>query len=195
MPSIQDIADQLNAKLDQINQNTASEVTVSTAIKNEIAVTNTHLANIEGILGVDLANISQGIFVLEEIGMIELTYLDYMRRQNDTMICLLQNSNEMLCGITRKFTKLLDLTTQELQLMRKMEGIEERVHSPEAADYDRLQALQAEMEECCPPDEPPIEPCPPPCERPSFRQPAPLNTDWRPLPTPTGKGTGGGRPG
>jgi len=185
MTTIQDVADQINAKLDQINQNTAAEVTTSNAIKGEIAVTNTYLANIENTLGIDLANISQGIYVVTELQKVEIAYLDYMRRQNDTIICLLENNNDLLCGITRKFTKLLDLTSQQLTLVRKLEGIEERAHAAEAADYDRLLALKSEIEECCPPEQPPPEPCPPACDKPGFRVPDP-KVDWKPLDTPRG---------
>lgn len=166
MPSIQDVADQINAKLDQINQNTADTVAVSNGIRNDIQTGVAVLAN--------------GLFAIWETQKVTNSILDHHSDQNDTIICLLENTNELLCGMTRKLTHQLDLSEQLLKSMKRVEGIAERVQPAAAGDYDRLVALQAQMLECCPPDEVKPEPCPEAC---AVRPPKPYQPkgqDWKP---------------
>jgi hypothetical protein len=195
MPSIQDVADQINAKLDLINQNTtntaqntANTVAVAQDIKNEMVQANNRLNAIDNDLLTGFANLSQGLFAISELQKVSIALLDANRQQNDTIICLIENSNELLCGITRKLTRQLDLSAATLTSVNRIEGIAERSHAGEAADYDRHTALQAEIEACCPPDEERPEPCPEACEKPSFRPPSPKGRDWKPLPTPKDSG-------
>lgn len=191
MPSIQDVADQINAKLDLIDQNTtntaqntANTVAVAQDIKNEMAQANNRLNAIDNDLLAGFANVSQGLFAIAELQSVSNALLDANRQQNDTIICLIENSNELLCSITRKLTQQLDLSAATLTSVNRIEGIAVRSHSGEAADYDRHIALQEEIEACCPPDEREPEPCPEPCKTPKFRPFSPKGQDWKPLPTP-----------
>lgn len=184
MPSIQDVADQINAKLDGIANNTATTASNTNAIKNGVNTTNTKLTLIDGHLQAGFANLSQGLFSLIELEKVAIALADHNRKQNDTIICLLENSNELLCGITRKLTRQLDLSEGILDSTRRIEGIQERAHAGEAADFDRLGALNDKIEQCCPPDEPPLEPCPEPCRKSDYRPTSPKGQDWTPLPNP-----------
>ena len=192
MPSIQDVADQINAKLDTISTNTASTASNTSAIKTGVNTTNTKLTGIDQTLTqidahlqAGFTNISQGIFALTELEKVAVALADQNRKQNDTIICLLEHSNEMLCGITRKLTRQLELSEGILRSTRRIEGIEERVHPGEAADYDRLGVLNGKIEECCPPERPPLEPCPDACPKSDYRPVSPKGQDWKPLPTPS----------
>jgi hypothetical protein len=98
MPSIQDVADQINAKLDQITQNTADTTAVAKDIRNELSQANTRLSTIDDGLKVGFANLSQGLFAITELQKVEIGLPDHNREHNDTIICLLENSNELLCG-------------------------------------------------------------------------------------------------
>jgi hypothetical protein len=191
MPSIQDIADQVNAKLDNITTNTADTAANTNAIKNGVNTTNTKLTGIDqkltlidGHLQAGFANLSQGIFALTELEKAQLVLAEHNRKQNDTIICLLENSNEMLCGITRKLTRQLELSEGILTSVDRIAAIEERVHAAEAADYDRLNDLQDKIEICCPPPRTPPERCPEPCPTSDFVPPKPKGQDWKPLPVP-----------
>ena len=191
MPSIQDVADQINAKLDQITtntdetaDNTANTVAVANDIKNQLIQANARLTAIDGNLSSGFANLSQGLFAISELHKVEIGLLDHHRKQHDTIICLLENSNELLCGITRKFTEQLRLSSESLRSTQRIEGMLERVHAAQASDYDRLQALNGKIERCCPPDAPPIERCPEACDKPDFRPRKPEGQDWQPLPSP-----------
>jgi hypothetical protein len=191
MPSIQDIADQINAKLDSISantgitaSNTANILIVTQDIRSGVQQVNGQLSTITNVLGVGFANLSQGLFAIAELQRVTNALLEHNRHQNDTIICELTHANEQLCGISRKFTYQLELGKATLASVKRIEGIAERTHAAAAADYDRLQALQRNIEECCPPDRPPPEPCPEPCPRPDYNPHRPAGQDWQPLPNP-----------
>lgn len=186
MPSIQDVADQINAKLDQINLNTVNTATAAGEIKTELVQANHQLSAIDHDLQVGFANLSQGLFALSELQRLSISLQDHNRKQNDTIICLLENSNELLCGMTRKLTRQLELSEAMLASAQRLEGISERVSPGEAADYDRHAALQAQIEECCPPEKADLEPCPEACDKPGYRANPPKGQDWTPLPPPKG---------
>jgi hypothetical protein len=179
-----DVADQINAKLDTISTNTANTAANTAATKNAVDQTNARLTALDGHLQAGLANVSQGLFFLSELTKVEIALADQNRKQNDTIICLLENSNELLCDITRKLTRQLELTEGVLKAVERVAAIEERVHASEAADYDRLTKLRHQIETCCPPPERPLEPCPEPCPKSDYVPPAPKGGDWKPLETP-----------
>jgi hypothetical protein len=184
MPSIQDVADQINARLDQINTNTSNTATNTANIHNDLVQTNNRLNQVNNTLTAGFANISQGIFALLQVQLAALGLLDHNRQQNDTIICELANSNNLLCNIMRKLGHQLQLSEASLKSVLRIEGIVERVHCCEAADFDRDLELIKKMEECCPPKKRPEEPCPERCSVPPFRERQPTGQDWRPLPAP-----------
>ncbi len=184
MPSIQDVADQINARLDQVATNTANTAQNTADIRNELVQTNSRLSQIDNTLAVGFSNLSQGLFALLQVQLAALDLLDHNRKQNDTIICELVNSNELLCNITRKLGRQLRLSEASLKSVERIEGITERVHCCEAAEYDRNRDLIRKMEECCPPKQVPEERCPEVCKTPIFRERQPSAQDWKPLPAP-----------
>jgi hypothetical protein len=175
MPSLQDIADQANAKLDTLINNTA-------ATAQNTAATDQHVQ-------AGFANLSQGVFLVTELQKVANALLDQNRKQNDTIICLIENSNELLCGMTRKLTRQLALSEATLKLIDRLEGVTARAHPAEAGDYDRDAAMQAKIEVCCPPPQQPLEACPEECPKPPFRPVDPKGGGWHPLPTQAGPAT------
>jgi hypothetical protein len=184
MPSIQDVADQINARLDQVATNTANTAQNTADIRNELVQTNSRLSQIDNTLGVGFANLSQGLFALLQVQLVALDLLDHNRKQNDTIICELVNNNELLCNIMRKLGHQLRLSEASLKTVERIAGITERVHCCEAAEYDRNRDLIRKVEECCPPEQVPEEKCPEVCKTPTFRERQPSGQDWKPLPTP-----------
>ena len=177
MPSIQDVADQINAKLDSINNNTAQTVTRLNTIDNRLNTIDNHLQ-----AGVnELAN---GIFAIFELLKVTNSILDHHTNQNNTIICELKNTNDLLCGITRKLTTQLDLSEQMVQSLKRVEGIAERTQPAAAGDYDRDLETNKRISECCPPPEPKPEPCPNPCAVTEPRPHRPQGQDWKPTPPP-----------
>jgi hypothetical protein len=184
MPSIQDVADQINVKLDLINQNTAATVSVGNSIRTDIAQVNAKLNTLDGDLQAGTTSITNGLFAIWELQKATKAVLDHHTKQNDTIICLIENSNELLCGITRKLTRQLDVSEQLLKALKRVEGIAERTQPGAAGDFDRLSEIQKELRECCPPEEPKLEPCPEACR---VSKPEPYNPkgqDWKPMSNP-----------
>jgi hypothetical protein len=184
MPSIQDVADQINARLDQINTNTANTAQNTADIRNELVQTNNRLNQVNNTLAAGFANLSQGLFALLQVQLAALGLLDQNRQQNDTIICELANSNDLLCNIMRKLGRQLRVSEASLKAVVRIEGIIERVHCCEAGDYDRNFELIRKMQECCPPEEVPEEGCPERCRVPVFRERQPTGQDWQPLSSP-----------
>lgn len=191
MPSIQDVADQINARLDQVAantadtaQNTADNVAVSKDIRDELIQSNNRLAQIDNTLNLGFSNISQGLFTLVQLQLVALNLLDHHRKQNDVIICELVNNNKLLCNIKRKMGIQLQLSKQSLESTERIEGILERVYSSEAADYDRKLEIEQKIEDCCPPEPPRKEKCPEVCKTPDYKQRKPQGLEWKPLPTP-----------
>ena len=191
MPSIQDVADQINARLDQVAtntantaQNTADNLAVSQDIRTELVQANGRLAQIDNTLATGFSNLSQGLFTLIQVQLAALGLLDHNRQQNDTIICELVNNNALLCNIMRKLGHQLEVSEASMKFIERIEGITGRVHCGEAADYDRNLDLAQKIQACCPPKPTPEEKCPEVCKAPVYRERKPSDQDWRPLPTP-----------
>jgi hypothetical protein len=184
MPSIQDVADQINARLDQVATNTANTAQNTADIRNRLDLTNSRLAQIDSTLATGLANLSQGLFAILQVQLVALELLDQNRKQNDTIICELRNANQLLCNMMRKLGRQLRVSEATLKSVLRIEGIAERAHCCEAADYDRNRELTQRLEECCPPKPVPEEACPEVCAAPPYREHHPGGLDWKPLPPP-----------
>lgn len=183
MPSIQDVADQINAKLDSINNNTAATVSVGNGIRSDLADTNAKLDTLDAHLQAGVQVLASGLYAIWELQKVTNSILEHHSDQNDTIICLLENTNELLCGMTRKMTRQLDLSEKQLTSLLRIEGISERVHAEAAGDYDRQAELDAKILECCPPEPPRPERCPERCEVPEHKPYKPKGQDWRNRPT------------
>lgn len=184
MPNLQDVADQINARLDQVATNTANTADNTADIRNELVQVNSRLLQIDNTLATGFSNLSQGLFALIQVQIIAAGLLDHNRKQNDTIICELANSNELLCRILRTLGRQLRVGEAAQASLARIEGIDERVHALEAADIDRHRALLDEVQACCPPEPPPQEPCPDVCPPPVYRDRQPSGQDWKPLPPP-----------
>ncbi len=180
MTSIQEVADQINAKLDNINTNTSQSVTIENQIKGELATISNQVSVLDGHLQSGLANLAEGLFAIWEVDKAQLVELRTHTEQNDTIICLLTNTNELLCGITRKLSSQLELSRSIDTSLNRVEGIAERTEADAAGDYDRLQALTERVEHCCPDEQTPPEPCPEGCKVPDRRPYRPEGQDWKP---------------
>jgi len=184
MPNLQDVADQINARLDQIATNTADTANNTADIRSELVQTNSRLTQIDATLTAGFSNLSQGLFALIQVQIIAAGLLDHNRKQNDTIMCELANSSELLCNILRTLGRQLLANEAAQAALERIEGIDERVHALEAADVDRHRALLDEVQACCPPEPPPQAPCPAVCPPPVYRDRQPSGQDWKPLPPP-----------
>ncbi len=181
MATLQENADEIKGKLDSIIQSTNATAANTAATNSSVVALDAHLQS-------GFANLSQGLYALIQLEKVSIALQEHNRKQNNTIICLLENSNELLCGITRKITQQLELQEGILRSVERIEGIGERVNAGEAADYDRLAALDEKIELCCPPEQPQLEPCPEPCGKDDYRPVDPKGQNWTPLPAPGPRG-------
>lgn len=188
MTSLQDVADQINAKLDEIITNTAANVTRTGQVRDEVVNLRNQVAALDAHLQTGLANLADGLFAVWEVGKASLVELRHHSDQNDTLICLVQHTNDLLCGITRKLTTEIAITRDIDQAVRRIEGITERTEPGAAGDYDRLRQLGDRLTECCPPEPVPPEPCPEPCPTRQYEPYPPKGQDWTPLDRPNPEG-------
>src|SRR4051812_39383062 len=110
MTSIQDVADQINAKLDAIVANTNQTVALETDVRAELQTVAGEIGAMDAHLQAGMANLAAGLFAVWQVERAQLVELRHQSDQNDTIICLLQNADELLCGITRKLTTELELS-------------------------------------------------------------------------------------
>lgn len=188
MPSIQDVADQINAKLDQITTNTGQTAAGATQtaantdqIRDRLDTLNAAVQTLDNHLVAGLSNLAAGLFAIWEVDKASLAQLRHHSAQHDTMICLQENTNDLLCGITRKLTAQLELTRAIAESADRVEGIAERAEPAAAGDYDRLERVRDRLAACCPPPRPEPEPCPTACDKPTLDEQQPKGQDWKPL--------------
>jgi len=183
MPTIQEIADEINAALGQLNT-TASNIRGDTqAIRTEVSEIDNHLQAGVGVL-------AEGLFAILEAQKQGNSIGEHQIQQNDTIICWLDNIAELLCGMTRKMTRQIELQEQIAGSVARVEGIAELVHPGEVAEYDRNKELERRIEECCPPPEEPPEPCPEACRTPEPDLYKPKGQSWKPPKPPKEKPPG-----
>jgi hypothetical protein len=187
MPSIQDVANDINAKLDQVANNTAATAAGVVQVNNQLQTLNGKIDQLDAHLQAGLSTLAAGLFAIWERQKEANAVLTFHSQQHATMICLLENSNDLLCGITRKLTVQLQYSERQAREMERLGAIADLVHAKEATEVRRLSEMRAELLKCCPPPEPPIEPCPPPCDSPDEVRYDPKGQDWRPRePRPIG---------
>lgn len=188
MASLEDVANQISAKLDSITTSTeatalttADTLGVTQEIRDLSTQTNSLLSTLDVDLNAGVTHLSQGLFAILEVQRAALKLLDHHRKQHDTMICELVTANEQLCGIDRKLAVQVETQAAILASVARIEGIAERTDAAAAADYDREVALSTRLDACCPPRRPEPDPCPEACDSPRFRAPKPTGQDWRPV--------------
>jgi hypothetical protein len=190
MPSLQDIANQINNTLTQINTNTGNCATTEALIKGDTADIRNEINTLIGVTTVGFASLSEGLAKVIDEQKETNVLLDYERQQNDTIICWLTTIANLLCRADRDLEKLIEVETDVRSNVRVIRQIEELVHGEEGMEVLRRDELAAKLAKCCPdkPVDPP--PCFQPCEEPPFRPYKPQVPDYKPLPQPTGTTTG-----
>lgn len=176
MPSAQDFLDAIN----HVKDNTAD-------IRDRLDTANGHLANIEGKLdaingGVQAVQqlLLWGFQQLITLGQYTNQALFQNDKQNDTMICILQQISVNTCGIWNEAHTQTELQEAIKAATHKLACLYAATHGDAALTLEREEGLRRHIEECCPPKpkepvcvESPC-PAPPPFEKkPPKPQPPP----------------------
>ena len=194
MPTIGDIANEINNTLAQIQTNTASAADTAVAIKGDTADIKTEIATLDTTFQTGVAELGGGLFAIWEVEKeVDVLLADGVQ-QNTAIICWLEKSAELLCRILRRVDTLIDVDTVTKDAILKTSELVDLVHAREALEVRKQAELRARIDACCPPPVPPPEPCYDPCPEPRLRTYDPQGQDWKPpqppsdpQPTPTPK--------
>ncbi len=181
MPSLTDIANQVNNTLNQIQTNTQDTATTVGQVKGDTA-------DIKNTLNVLVANnqagfvsLSNGLAAIIDQQKATNNLLDYNRQQNDTMICWLANIADVLCRMLHRLDKQVALQTSMDGSLQQIKETFELVYGTETVEVLKRRELQARLDKCCPEKEPEPEHCYEPCREPDYKPYDPRVPEYKPL--------------
>jgi len=175
MPSAQDV-------LDAINQTKAAVINDTTVIGQKLDTLTAAVNAVDADVKLTQQVLLWGFEQLITLGQYTNQALSQNDKQNDTMICILEQIAVNTCGIWNEahiqthLEKGIDASTQKLARLYAA------THGDAAVTFAREEELLRRIEKCCPPEEPPpvcVEtPCPTP---PPFNQSPPATQPPPPI--------------
>lgn len=167
MPSLGDIAHDVETRLDDIKSNTLG------ILNNTTTIINTEQ------LG--FSNLAQGLSVLVQLQQQANDLLASNDKQNQTIICWLANIAHVLCDIKRDSDEEVRLQKELVKSIEHVDDILTLVHSREAMEVHNQHELEERIEHCCPKKEPEPKPCFSECAAPALPDYHPIKSDWTPI--------------
>jgi hypothetical protein len=154
MPSAQDILDAINnntgvvgGKLDTVNNNL-------TVIQNKLDAINASVIAVDN----DVQKLQQlvlwGFTQLITLGQYTNQALFQNDKQNDTMICILQQISVNTCGIWNETHTETELQKAIRAATHKLAFLYASTHGDVAITFERDEELRRQIEACCPPEPP-----------------------------------------
>lgn len=150
-PTITDVFNQLvlvNGKLDQVEVNTSMITNLNVSINQGFAETVNALNTI----------------ALIDIEAVKLLY--HQTQQADTMICALEHISKNTCEILTQVTIQTQLQEHLRDEVDALRYVADSANPEAALERQRFAELRAEIERCCPPDQPEPACEYEPCDRP-----------------------------
>ena len=173
MASINDVYNQLvtvNAKLAQIG----SDVTAGTTATNAV---NTSVNQLDTDVKAGFSATVNALNTIAQIDLESVKLLYHLTQQADTMICALEHISQNTCGILTQATLQTQLQTTLRDDADALRDIALSAYPAAGLERERFAALRAEIQKCCPPEEPPpactYQPCPAPRPAPPPKLPTP----------------------
>lgn len=182
MPSLTDLANDINNTLTQIQTNTQDSVATEAAIKADTGDMRSTLHTLSTVEQGGFVSLSNGIAAIIDQQKATNALLDYERKQNDTIICWLTNIANVLCQSLHTQQQQLLVETATGEAIKEMKDIMELVHGTAAIEVLRQRQLQQQINTCCPPKKPEPGPCFETCREPDFVPYKPQTPEYKPLP-------------
>jgi len=167
MPSIGDIANDIESRLDDIKS-----YTLATRDNTNTLVTATESG---------FTNLAQGLAVLVQLQAQTNDLLASNDQQNQTIICWLSNIAHVLCDIKHNTDAEVKLQKRMSATLTHIDDILELVHGREAIEIAERHELEKRIEKCCPEEEPAVKPCFEDCTAPRLPNYIPVKVDWKPI--------------
>ena len=191
MASLENTANEVKALLEDIKTidntikgNTNTIKTDTTAIKNNTATIIGQINQVDTDLKLGFTNLAQGLQVLINIGLQSNQLLSENNKQNETIICWLNNIANTLCDVKHNTDKEVKLQTEISKTLTHLDDVNKLVNSREAMEVANLYELERKVERCCPPPEEPVRPCFEKCASPKPTRFDPIKPDWKPVDFP-----------
>lgn len=154
-PTVGDVFNQLvlvNGKLDNIDTNTFGQANA--------------INNVDSDINKGFKATMDLLKVIAQIDIEAVKLLFQLTQQADTMICALEHISQNTCGILTQVTIQTQLQKRIKEDADVLRNIAEFANPGAALEAKRLAELRAQVERCCPPEEPKpactYEPCPRP---------------------------------
>jgi hypothetical protein len=147
MPSINDVFNQLvavNATLGQIHADGIAETNATTQVKASVD-------NLDNDVKAGFAATVQALNTIALIDIEAVKLLFHLTQQTDTMICALEHISQNTCGILTQVTIQTQLQTRIRDDEDALRDIAEAAYPQAVVGREKLAALRAEVERCCPP--------------------------------------------
>lgn len=149
-PTVSDVFNQLvlaNGKLDQINIATLGQANALNQLDGDIK-------KLDGDVNKGFQTTVDTLKIIAQIDIEAVKLLFHLTQQADTMICALEHISHNTCGILTQVTIQTAIQTGIRDDADALRDIAESAHPEAALQRQRLAALRAEIERCCPPDQP-----------------------------------------
>ena len=169
MPSVNDVYNQLL----QVNTNLSSLIN---AVNNVTSAVNNVTAAVNQVNG----TLNNGFGELVTIGNYTNQALYQNDQQNATMICELEHISKNTCALLNESAVQTALQTAMAADIDGLEQMFATANPGAALELERLAALKAQVEQCCPPRKPP-----PPCDYAPCPAPAQIGPPPQVGPSPT----------
>lgn len=191
MPSLGDIANDIETRLDDIKSYTVGTRDNTAAIINQLTQLDIKVGQVNNTAQLGFTNVAQALAVLIQLGIQNNDLLASNDKQNQTIICWLDHVAHVLCDIKHNTDTEIKLQKEMSTTLSHLDDVLELVHAREAMEVKNQYDLESRMEECCPKKDPDPQPCFRDCESPRLPDYNPVKTDWKPIRYPT---PGGGQP-
>jgi hypothetical protein len=162
MPSINDVYNQLL----QVNSSLTSLTNATNNVQTAVDAVQTAVTQVNSTL-------STGVGELVTIGNYTNQALYQNDQQNDTVICILEHISKNTCALLNQATTQTALQTAMAADIAGVEQMFATINPGAALELERLAALKAQIEQCCPPKKavPPCDYAPCPAPRPIGQPP------------------------
>jgi hypothetical protein len=191
MPSLFDVANDIQNTLNQIQASTQSSAATEVSIQSDTVDLRNSIHSLAAATQAGFVSLSNGVAAAIDQQRATNALLDAERQQNHTIICWLANLANVLCRSLHTQQQQLALQVSLDTSLREMKEIMETVHSAAALDVIRRRELESRLHACCPPPKTEPEPCPDACPEPGYQPYVPRVPDYQPLPQNPAKGKAG----
>jgi hypothetical protein len=162
MASINDVYNQLvaaNTSLSQLHGDVVAETNATDQVKASVD-------QLDADLSAGFAQTEGDLAAIAAIETEAVKLIFHLSQQADAMICALEKISKNTCELLTQSTIQTRLQTTMREDFDAVRGIAEFANPAAVLERDRLAELRAEVERCCPPEEPEpacrYEPCPHP---------------------------------